>query len=107
MLAVFFATHDPTTPNCQGADVGTQYRSIILHTTDVQKATAEAFIADLMKEGIAVVTEVVPLEQFHDAEEYHKDCYAKNSSTPYCQIIIAPKVEKLQQKFAELIKRGK
>lgn len=106
LLTVFFATHDPTTMNKQGADVGTQYRSIVLYTTDEQKKEAEQFISDLKKEGVAVVTEVAPLETFTEAEEYHHDYFTKNKSAAYCQIVIAPKVEKLQQRFAQLIEES-
>ncbi len=106
LLTVFFASHDPTTPNRQGADVGTQYRSVIFYTNDAQKTAAEQFITELKAEGVAVVTEVTSLEKFYPAEEYHKDYYARNTTAPYCQIVIAPKVEKLQKRFAELMKEA-
>ncbi|MEK7627984.1 MAG: peptide-methionine (S)-S-oxide reductase MsrA [Patescibacteria group bacterium] len=106
LLTVFFATHDPTTPNRQGADVGTQYRSAVFFTTPAQKKETEAFIADLQKEGVAVVTEVASLGIFTEAEEYHKDYFAKNATAGYCQIVIAPKVEKVQKRFAQLLKEG-
>jgi len=107
LMTVFFATHDPTTVNRQGNDVGTQYRSIILYTTDAQRAEAEQFITEVdasTKEGNPVVTEVKPLTEFYEAENYHKDYFAKNPSQSYCQLIISPKVEKVQKEFAELLK---
>ena len=104
LLTIFFASHDPTTLNRQGGDVGTQYRSVILYTNDVQKEEAQKFIDELKSAGAAVVTELAALAEFTEAEEYHKDYYAKNTNAPYCQIFIAPKVEKLQKRFAELMK---
>ena len=106
LLTIFFASHDPTTLNRQGADVGTQYRSIILYTTDDQKKTAEKFIADLNASssmGAAIVTEVKPLEKFFKAEDYHKDYYARNKFQPYCEVVINPKLKKVQEKFAALL----
>jgi len=107
LLAVFFATHDPTTPNQQGNDVGEQYRSIILYSNEEQREKAEKFISELSKsslEGGEIVTEVKPLGEFYEAENYHKDYYRRNSSAPYCQVVINPKLEKVQEKFAELLK---
>ena len=109
LLTVFFATHDPTTLNRQGADVGTQYRSIILYTTDAQKIDAENFIKKLNDSdpgGKPIVTEIKPLEKFYDAEDYHRDYFAKNGGAPYCQLIIEPKVLKLQKQFGELLKKS-
>ena len=106
LLTVFFATHDPTTLNRQGNDIGTQYRSIILYSTPEQKAEAEAFIRDLDADGKSkTVTEVKPLDIFYDAEEYHRNYYKNNSRAPYCQIMISPKLEKLQKRFDELLKK--
>ena len=108
LLTVFFATHDPTTLNWQGADVGTQYRSTILYTTPAQKAEAEAFIREIdasTKEGSPVVTTVEPLANFYEAESYHKDYFARNPEAAYCNLIISPKVEKVQKQFAELLKK--
>ena len=88
LLSVFFGTHDPTTLNRQGPDVGTEYRSIILYTSEEQKKEAEKYIKELndsVKEGKSVTTEVKPLEKFYDAEDYHKDYYAKNKNAPYCE----------------------
>ena len=106
LLAVFFKTHNPTTLNRQGNDVGTQYRSAIFYTNEIQKQKAEALITELNASKAydkPVVTEVVPLGAFYSAEEYHEQYYAKHSSQPYCQIIIAPKLEKLQKQFAHLL----
>lgn len=108
LLTVFFATHDPTTRNRQGNDVGTQYRSIILYTTPAQKEEAEAFIREVdesTNEGGKVVTEVEPLTEFYEAEDYHKDYFKKNPEAAYCNLIISPKVEKVQKAFAELLKK--
>lgn len=108
LLTVFFATHDPTTLNRQGADVGTQYRSIVLYTTEEQKRVAETFIAELnisSKQGTPIVTEVKPLDHFYEAESYHRNYYAKNFDQPYCQVVINPKLKKVREKFAELLKR--
>lgn len=102
LLEVFFAIHDPTTLNRQGADVGTQYRSIILHHDDEQKETAEQVIAALeaaQKWPAPIVTEVVPLEAFYPAEVYHRDYYRRNSSQPYCRLVIAPKLAKARKQF--------
>ena len=99
LLTVFFASHDPMTVNRQGNDIGSQYRSVIFYTTDEQKREAEKFI----KESDAV-TELVSLDQFYEAENYHKDYYTNNKSAPYCQIIINPKLEKVQKEFNNLLK---
>lgn len=109
LLTVFFATHDPTTLNRQGNDVGTQYRSIILYADEDQKRTAEAFVADLEKSqpgGAPIVTEIKPLDAFYPAEDYHKNYFARNGDKPYCQAVISPKVAKAKKKFAALLKRG-
>lgn len=104
LLAVFFVSHDATTLNRQGADVGEQYRSVIFYTNDAQKVTAEAYIADIQKEySEHIVTEVIPLEQFFKAEDYHHDYYAQNKGAPYCQIVIAPKIEKVEKQFSALM----
>lgn len=104
LLAIFFATHDPTTLNRQGADVGTQYRSVIFTTTEEQERQANNAIMLLKNGGQNVMTTVEPLGVFYEAEEYHKDYYAKNSEVPYCQFVITPKIEKLQKKFQTLLK---
>ncbi len=102
LLRVFFATHDPTTPNRQGADVGTQYRSVVFYHDDAQRAAAEAVIAELEAEGVfdaPIVTEVAPLDTFYPAEAYHQDYYRANPDKPYCQAVIAPKVAKLRARY--------
>jgi len=107
LLTVFFATHDPTSLNKQGHDVGTQYRSIVLYANGGQKSAVEAFVKKLNDsdpDGKPVVTEIKPLETFYEAENYHRDYFKYNRDLPYCQIIIEPKVEKLQKEFAELLK---
>lgn len=106
LLAVFFAIHDPTTPNRQGNDVGPQYRSIILYTNERQKNEANRFIEDLNKsdkDSAPIVTEVKPLERFYEAEEYHREYYNKNPDKAYCQVVINPKLKKLQERFAKLL----
>lgn len=106
LMTVFFATHDPSQLNRQGADVGTQYRSAIFYTTPEQKGAAEKFIADLNSSsemGGKIVTEVSPLDTFYPAEEYHQDYFARNPQNMYCQVVINPKLEKVQKKFAELL----
>jgi len=104
---VFFAIHDPTTLNRQGADVGTEYRSVVFYTTDEQKREAEAFIGELNasdSRGNPIVTEVSPLEAFYEAEDYHREYFRNNSSLPYCQFVIAPKLAKLHKNFTDLLK---
>jgi peptide-methionine (S)-S-oxide reductase len=108
LLEVFFTIHDPTTPNRQGHDVGTQYRSIILYHTAEQRAVAEQTIADLGKAGLwdaPIVTEVVPLEAFYAAEAYHQDYFKNNPYQPYCQVVVAPKVAKARKHFLSKLKK--
>lgn len=104
LLTVFFATHDPTTLNRQGDDVGTQYRSVILYTSPFQEKVARQFINELNKEGRLVVTELKPLEKFYEAEEYHRNYYLKNPDKAYCQLVVNPKLEMLQKDFERLLK---
>ena len=107
LLTVFFGSHDPTTLNKQGNDVGTQYRSAIFYTTEEQKKTVENFIKELNgsnKEGKSIVTEVVPLDIFYMAENYHKDYYERNKEAPYCELVINPKLEKVVSNFTTLLK---
>jgi peptide-methionine (S)-S-oxide reductase len=107
LLTVFFGSHDPTTINRQGNDVGTQYRSVIFYTTEDQKKGAEEFIKELNdsnKMGSPIVTEVEPLDKFYVAENYHRDYFAKNKDAPYCQLVINPKLEKVEKNFADLLK---
>lgn len=106
LLEVFWNVHNPTTPNQQGADVGTQYRSIILTTSPAQKEKAEKSMIKLRESkqyDEPIVTEIVPLDKFYDAESYHKDYYGNHKDDPYCQIVINPKLEKLKKKFSSLI----
>ncbi|MEX0934883.1 MAG: peptide-methionine (S)-S-oxide reductase MsrA [Candidatus Paceibacterota bacterium] len=107
LLTVFFATHDPTTLNRQGNDVGSQYRSIILYTTEEQKEEAEKFIQEIdtsTTEGGSVVTELKELERFYPAEEYHTDYFKDHPEQTYCQLVISPKVQKVQKEFQKLLK---
>lgn len=104
LLAVFFTAHDPTTRNRQGADQGTQYRSVILYTTAAQKTAAENFIKKLTDDKVyanPIVTELEPLSQFYEAENYHQNYYNQNKDVnPYCQVVIDPKIAKIRQSFA-------
>jgi peptide-methionine (S)-S-oxide reductase len=98
VLDFFWAIHDPTTLNRQGADEGTQYRSIILTTSDQERATAEASRAAAQPGwGNRIVTEIVPLETFYEAEEYHQDYFRKNPNAGYCRVVIKPKLDKLKK----------
>jgi peptide-methionine (S)-S-oxide reductase len=105
LLDVFFATHDPTTLNRQGNDVGTQYRSAIFYADDEQKVAAEAARDRASSVWDApIVTEIVPASTFYPAEDYHQDYFALNPRQPYCQAIVAPKVAKARKGFAPLLK---
>ncbi len=107
LLTIFFATHDPTSLNRQGNDVGTQYRSAVFYASEEQKQATEEFIKKLEASdpgGKKVVTEVVPLGTFYEAEDYHRDYFKNHRGAPYCEVIIEPKVEKLQKEFADLLK---
>lgn len=107
VLEVFWQTHDPTTLNRQGADVGTQYRSVIFYHDQEQKRVAEELRAELDKSGAfrsPIVTEIVPVSEFYPAENYHKDYYALNGEQGYCQMVIRPKVEKFRKVFADRVK---
>ena len=109
LLEVFFETHDPTTLNRQGADSGTQYRSAIFYHNDEQKRLAELAIKSGNESGNwndPVVTEVTAFTNFFVAEDYHQDYFALHGEQPYCQIVIAPKVEKFKKKFHEKLKEG-
>ncbi len=104
VLEIFFAMHDPTTLNRQGNDRGTQYRSTIMYHDASQQEIANALIAKLTADdtfGDPIVTEVVPLDVFYPAEDYHQDYFANNTYQPYCMAVIAPKVLKLREKYAE------
>lgn len=107
LLEVFFATHDPTTLNRQGADVGTQYRSEIFYHSEAQKTKAENYIQLLEKEKLydkKIVTKVSSATVFYNAEEYHQNYYNQNSSQGYCQMVIAPKLEKLRKYYKSKLK---
>ena len=104
LLEVFFGTHDPTTLNRQGNDAGTQYRSVIFSQDEEQHRLANQFKANLNASGEfsdPVVTEISPLTQFHPAEDYHQNYYRLNAGQPYCNAIIRPKLEKLENSFSE------
>lgn len=108
LLTVFFGSHDPTTPNRQGADVGEQYRSVILYESPEEKETAERIaqeIQESLKDGTRVVTQIIALGKFFPAESYHQNYFKENTSAPYCQIVIEPKIEKVKKRFAELVKQ--
>lgn len=107
LLEVFFATHDPTTLNRQGADVGTQYRSVVFYHSQTQKEIAESIINKLNQENVfgkPVVTEVTSWKNFYPAENYHQDYFENNPSQPYCQLIIVPKMEKFRKIFGDRLK---
>lgn len=107
LLEVFFATHDPTTPDRQGNDIGPQYRSIILYHDDEQRAAAEAIIKELDASGTwadPIVTHVEPLDVFYPAEDYHNEYFRRNPNQGYCRLVIAPKVAGFQERFADMLK---
>ncbi|MCX6743927.1 MAG: peptide-methionine (S)-S-oxide reductase MsrA [Candidatus Parcubacteria bacterium] len=107
LLEIFFATHDPTTLNCQGNDVGTQYRSVILYDSEDQKNNAEGFIGKLTKDKVfakPIVTEIKKMDKFFEAEKYHHDYYAQNKVAPYCLFTINPKLSKFRKKFKNILK---
>lgn len=107
LLEIFFQTHDPTTKDRQGNDVGPQYRSAIFYHTEEQKAAAEAFIQKLNDSGAfptKIVTEVTPINNYYPAENYHQDYWANNPANPYCQMVVRPKVDKFRKQFVERLK---
>jgi peptide-methionine (S)-S-oxide reductase len=107
LLRIFFVIHDPTTPDRQGHDIGTQYRSIILTHSDSQGDVARSVIAELEAMKLYAgkfVTQLVPLTVFHPAEEYHHDYFARNPGAGYCQAVVAPKVAKFRASFADRLK---
>ncbi len=109
ILEVFFSVHDPTTPNRQGADVGTQYRSIILYHDPRQKQVAGEVIAELNEKGLwsaPVITEIAPLHAFYPAEAYHQGYYEKNPWAGYCQVVIRPKLDKFRSKYSDRLKQS-
>jgi len=107
LLEVFFAVHDPTTPNRQGADVGSQYRSVIFYRDEAQKSAAEAVLREVEAQKLyprPPVTQLVRFQAFFRAEDYHQDYYALHGNQPYCQFTISPKLTKFRTKFAALRK---
>lgn len=109
ILRIFFTIHDPTTRNRQGADVGTQYRSVIFTHSPEQAQTAQVVIDEITRAGIwpnPIVTEVLPEAPFYMAEAYHQEYFAHNSSQAYCQVVIAPKVAKFRKQWAERLQQA-
>lgn len=108
LLVIFFATHDPTTLNRQGNDVGTQYRSAIFFSNEEEKTIATKLIDKLTADKLfddPIVTTLEPLEKFYPAEKYHHDYYDQNITQPYCQFVISPKIKKFKEKFADKMKK--
>jgi methionine-S-sulfoxide reductase len=108
ILKVFFTVHDPTTLNRQGADVGTQYRSVIFYKNDKQRTIAMSIIEELNKNKVyssPIVTQVVPFSVFYKAEDYHQDYYNQNKEEPYCRMVIQPKLEKFEKVFKDRLKK--
>ncbi len=108
LLNVFFAIHDPTTLNRQGADVGTQYRSAIFYHDEEQKRIAGELIEELNAQKIwdkPIVTEVTKLDKFYAAEDYHQEYFARNPYQPYCMAVVAPKVAKFRKHFLDMLKK--
>lgn len=107
LLDIFFTVHDPTTPNRQGNDFGTQYRSVIFYTSEEQRREAEEFIAQLEASksfSSPVVTGIEPATEFYPAEDYHQNYFNENRYQPYCMFVVGPKVQKFQQKFGEKLR---
>ena len=107
LLEVFFTIHDPTTLNRQGGDVGSQYRSAVFYHTPEQRETAEQVIAEMSAARVwdsPIVTEVVPLDKFYPAEDYHQNYFEKNPTQPYCSAVVAPKVSKFRKLFLDRLK---
>ena len=107
LLHVFFTLHDPTTLNRQGNDVGEQYRSVIFYRDQAQKKAAEEVIAELTRDKVfdnPIVTAVEPASTFYVAEDYHQGYFANNSMQPYCMFVVAPKVKKIREKYAQRLK---
>lgn len=107
VLEIFFTMHDPTTLNRQGADVGTQYRSVIFYHSEEQRRTAVEFIEEMKETNIfnlPIVTQLEPFKAFYEAEDYHKDYYRRNKNQGYSRFVIAPKLEKVEKKYGERLK---
>lgn len=108
IFKVFFTVHDPTTLNRQGADKGTQYRSVIFYNNEEQKHEAQSIIAELKKANVykdPIVTTIEPFTKFYKAEDYHQNYYANNKNQPYCQMVIQPKIEKFEKVFKDKLKK--
>lgn len=108
IFKVFFTVHDPTTLNRQGADVGTQYRSVIFYKNDEQRKAAQSIITELNKAKVyssPIVTKVQPFTKFYKAEDYHQNYYANNKNQPYCKMVIQPKLEKFEKVFKDKLKK--
>jgi len=108
IFKIFFTVHDPTTLNRQGADVGTQYRSVIFYKNEEQKKAAQSIIADLNKAKVysnPIVTKVEPFKVFYKAKDYHQNYYANNKNQPYCKMVIQPKLEKFEKVFKDKLKK--
>jgi peptide-methionine (S)-S-oxide reductase len=108
LLRIFFTTHDPTTLNRQGADVGTQYRSAVFYHNPEQERVAKQVIEEFEKSKVwkkQIVTEIVPYKEFYKAEDYHQEYYARNSRQPYCRVVIEPKISKLREHYRERLKQ--
>lgn len=108
LLEVFFSTHDPTTLNRQGSDFGKQYRSVIFYHDDAQRMAAEEIVKEMTEERVfrkPIVTEIVPLEAFYPAEDYHREYFRRNPGRPYCRVVIAPKLEKFRVHYRDKLKK--
>jgi peptide-methionine (S)-S-oxide reductase len=109
LLLVFFKTHDPTTRNRQGNDVGTQYRSVIFYYDQDQKQKAQTMIDNLTREMVferSIITEITPVSQFYEAEDYHQNYFNQNTNKPYCAFVIQPKLNKFIQEFRDKVQPG-
>lgn len=109
ILEIFFTVHDPTTPNRQGSDVGTQYRSVIFYRSPEQKAIAEQVIQEIQTAKLwkaTIVTELIPFKAFYKAEDYHRDYFKRNGEQPYCRLVIAPKMKKFREHFRDKLKKS-
>ena len=108
ILEIFFSVHDPTTLNRQGADIGTQYRSAIFYRDEQQKNTAEKLIGELDKEKLwesAIVTQIMPLTKFYQAEDYHQEYFSHHPEQGYCLVVISPKINKFRRRWANRLKK--
>ena len=108
ILEVFFTTHDPTTLNRQGGDVGTQYRSVVFYHSEEQRKAAEAMLKELTEQRVfkrPIVTQVLPLKAFYPAEDYHREYFRRNPNKPYCQVVIAPKLAKFRAHYQSKLKK--